>query len=264
MKSQKSFSRLALCAPVALFFFLIHLPLYAASSKLLVEPDLVRVGALYNGTTVNLSAEIPRGCSVIVEVTGRDIEEAVVEKVRRFGLWMNGGQIIVKGAPSLYLAMNNNPALATSAGVKSLWGYQPLKKRVSFSSHIKENEIDKMFKEFLQLKESMQLYGIFPGVLEISSSSVARSTVQGSFTLPSNVPPGSYQVSLSVIEKGQLLFRESVPLEVVMVGFPKLVFFMAKKHAVVYGLFAIAIASMAGLAVGLVFAKSKPSNPAET
>lgn len=181
-----------------------------------------------------------------------------MEKVRRFGLWMNGGQIIVKGAPSLYLAMSNDPALATDAAVNSLWGYQPLKKRVSFSGHIKENEIDKMFMDFLQLKESMQLYGIFPGVLKISPSSGTRSTVQGSFTLPSNVPSGSYQVFLSVTEKGQLLFRESVPLEVVMVGFPKLVFFMAKKYAVVYGLFAIAIAAMAGLAVGLVFAKSKP------
>ncbi len=264
MKSQKRFSRLALYAPVALFFLLIHLPLYAASSKLLVEPDLVRVRAFYNGATVNLSAEIPRGCSVIVEVTGRDIEEAVVEKVRRFGLWMNGGQIIVKGAPSLYLAMSNDPAPTTGAGVHSLWGYEPLKKRVSFSGHIKENEIDKLFKEFLQLKENLQLYGIFPGVLKISPSSGTRSTVQGSFELPSNVPPGSYQVSLSVTEKGQLLFRESVPLKVVMVGFPKFIFFMAKKHAVVYGLFAIAIAAMAGLAVGLVFAKSKPSNPAET
>lgn len=264
MKSQKRFSRLALCAPVALFFLLIHPPLYAASSKLLVEPDLVRVGAFYNGATVNLSAEIPRGCSVIVEVTGRDIEEAVVEKVRRFGLWMNGGQIIVKGAPSIYLAMSNDPTPTTDPDVNSSWGYEPLKKRVSFSGHIKENEIDSIFKEFLQLKENLQLYGIFPGVLKISPSSGTRSTVQGSFTLPSNVPPGSYQVSLSIIEKGQLLFRESVPLKVVMVGFPKLVFFMAKKHAVVYGLFAIAIAAMAGLAVGLVFAKSKPSNPAET
>lgn len=264
MKSQKRLSRLAVYAPAVLFFLLIHLPLYAASSKLLVEPDLVRVGAFYNGATVNLSAEIPRGCSVIVEVTGRDIEEAVVEKVRRFGLWMNGGQIIVKGAPSIYLAMSNDPAPATNAGINSLWGYEPLKKRVSFSGHIKENEIDKLFKEFLQLKENLQLYGIFPGVLKISPSSGTRSTVQGSFTLPSNVPPGNYQVSLSVTEKGQLLFRESVPLKVVMVGFPKLIFFMAKKHAVVYGLFAIAIAAMAGLAVGLVFAKSKPSNPAET
>jgi uncharacterized protein (TIGR02186 family) len=264
MKPQKRFSGLALCAPTVLFFLLIHPPLYAASSKLLVKPDLVRIGALYNGTTVNLSAEIPRGGSVIVEVTGRDIEEAVVEKVRRFGLWMNGGQIIVKGAPSLYLAMSNDPVLATDAAVNSLWGYEPLKKRVSFSGHIKENEIDKMFKEFLHLKENLQLYGIFPGVLKISSSSGTRSTVQGSFKLPSNVPPGSYQVSLSVTEKGQLLFRESVPLNVVMVGFPKLVFFMAKKHAVVYGLFAIAIAAMAGLVVGLVFAKSKPSNPTET
>ena len=256
MKPRKRFSKLVLCVTAALFLLLISLPLYAVSSKLLVNPDLVRIGALYNGTRVNLSAEIPRGCNVIAEVMGRDIEEAVVQKIRRLGLWMNGAEIVVRGAPSLYLAMSSEPALLTSPSVGALWGYEALKKRVSFSGHIKETESDKIFKEFLKLKESLQLYGIFPGALEVSPSG-ARSTVRGSFKLPSNVTPGSYQVSLSVIQKGKVLFRESVPLKIVMVGFPELVYRMAKNHAVAYGFIAIAIAVLAGLFVGLVFAKSK-------
>jgi len=258
MKPEKRLSKLVLCVPAALFLLLISLPLHAASSKLLVKPDLVRIGAFYNGTRVNLSAEIPRGCDVIVEVTGRDMEEAVVQKVRRFGLWMNGAKIVVRGAPSLYLAMSSEPALLTSPSVGALWGYEALKKRVTFSGNIKETETGRVFKEFLQLKESLQLYGVFPGALEVSSSSGNRLTVRGSFKLTSNVTPGSYQVSLSVIQKGERLFRESVPLKVVMVGFPELVYRMAKKHAVAYGFLCIAIAALAGLVVGLVFAKSKP------
>jgi len=257
MKPRKRFSKLVLCVTAALFLLLISLPLYAVSSKLLVNPDLVRIGALYNGTRVNLSAEIPRGCNVIAEVMGRDIEEAVVQKIRRLGLWMNGAEIVVRGAPSLYLAMSSEPALLTSPSVGALWGYQALKKRVSFSGHIKETETGRVFKEFLQLKESLQLYGIFPGALEISSSSGNRATVRGSFELPSNVSLGNYKVSLSVIQKGGLLFRESVPLKIAMVGFPELVYRMAKKHAVAYGFLCIAIAALAGLVVGLVFAKSK-------
>jgi len=258
MKTRKRISKLVLCVLVTLFLLMISLPLYGASSKLLVKPDLVRIGALYNGTRVNFSAEIPQGCNAIVEVMGKDIEEAVVQRVRRLGLWMNGGEIVVRGAPSLYLAMSSEPAMLTSPRVNALWGYEALKKRVSFSGHIKETETGKVFKEFLQLKESLQLYGVFPGALKVSSFSGNRSTVRGSFKLPSNVTPGSYQVSLSVIQKGEMLFRESVPLKVVMVGFPELVYSMAKKHAVAYGFIAIAIAALAGLVVGLVFAKSKP------
>lgn len=257
MKTRKRISKLVLCVPAVLLFLLISLPLYAASSKLIVKPDLVRIGAFYNGTRVNLSAEIPRGCNVIVEVMGRDIEEAVVQKVRRFGLWMNGGEIVVRGAPSLYLAMSSEPALLINPSVGALWGYEALKKRVLFSGHIKETETGRVFKEFLQLKESLQLYGIFPGALEVSSFSGNRSTVRGSFKFPSNVSPGSYQVFLSVIQKGEMLFRESVPLKVVMVGFPELVYRMAKKHAVAYGFLCLTIAALAGLLVGLVFAKSK-------
>lgn len=171
---------------------------------------------------------------------------------------MNGAEIVVRGVPTLYLAMSSEPAMPTGPSVGALWGYEALKKRVSFSGHIKETESDRIFKEFLQLKESLQLYGVFPGALEVSSSSGNRLTVRGSFKLTSNVTPGSYQVSLSVIQKGEMLFRESVPLKVVMVGFPELVYRMAKKHAVVYGFIAIAIAALAGLFVGLVFAKSKP------
>ncbi|MCJ7684574.1 MAG: TIGR02186 family protein [Desulfobacteraceae bacterium] len=258
MKPQKCFSKLVLCMPATLFLVLISLPLYATSSKFLVKPDLVRIRALYNGTRVNVSAEIPRGCDVIVEVMGRDIEEAVVQKVRRLGLWMNGEEIVVRGAPSIYLAMSSEPAMLTSPSVAALWGYKALKKRVSFSGHIKETENNKIFEEFLQLKESLQLYGVFPGALEVSSSSGHRSAVQGSFELPSNVTPGNYHVTLSVIQKGAMLFRESVPLKVVMVGFPELVYRMAKKHAVAYGFLCIAIAALAGLFVGLVFAKSRP------
>jgi len=258
MKPEKHISKLVLCVPAALFFLLISIPLYAASSKLILNPDLVRVGALYNGTRINLSAEIPRECDVIVEVMGRDIKEAVVQKVRRLGLWMNGGEIVVRGAPTLYLALSSEPALLTSPSIGALWGYEALKKRVSFSGHIKEVENDRIFKEFLQLKESLQLYGIFPGVLKVSSSSGNRSTVKGSFTLSSNATPGSYQVFLSVIQNGELLFRESAPLKVIMVGFPELVYRMAKSHAVAYGFLCIMIAALAGLVVGLVFAKSKP------
>jgi len=257
MKPEKRLSKLVLCVPAALFFLVISFPLYGASSKLLVNPDPVRIGASYNGKRVNLSAEIPRGCDVIVEVTGRDTDEAVVQKVRRFGLWMNGGEIVVRGAPSLYLAMSSEPALPATPPENALWGYEALKKRVSFSGHIKETGSGRIFKEFLQLKESLQLYGIFPGALKVSSSSNNRSTVRGSFRLSSNVTPGTYQVSLSVIQKGEMRFRESVPLEVVMVGFPELLYRMAEKHALAYGFLAIAIAALAGLVVGLVFAKSK-------
>lgn len=258
MKPRKRSSKLVLCVPAALFFLLIFLPLYAASWKLLVKPDQIRIGALYDGTRVNVSAEIPRGCDVIVEVRGRDMEEAVVQKVRRLGLWMNGGEIIVRGVPSLYLAMSSEPAMLTGPKVAALWGYEALKKQVSFSGHMKETGNDRIFREFLELKESLQLYGIFPGALDVSSSSGNRSTVRGSFRLPSKTSPGSYQVSLSVIQKGEILFRESVPLKIVMVGFPELVYRMATKHAVSYGFLCIAIAALAGLFVGLVFAKSKP------
>ena len=136
MEPRKRFIKLVLCVPAALFFLVISLPLYAASSKLLVKPDLVRIGALYNGTRVNFSAEIPLGCDAIVEVTGGDVEETVVQKVRRFGLWMNGREITVKGAPSLYLAMSSEPALLTGPGVAPLWGYEALKKGVPFSGQI--------------------------------------------------------------------------------------------------------------------------------
>lgn len=258
MKPGKRLSELVLCVSATLFFSLISIPLHAASSKLFVKPDLVRVGALYKGTRINISAEIPRGCDVVVEVIGKDIRETVVQKVRRLGLWMNGEGIVVRGAPCLYLAMSSKPNLLTNPSATALWGYEALKKRVSFSGHIKETDTGRVFSEFLRLKESLQLYGIFPGALKVSSSSGNRSTVRGFFQLSSHITPGSYQVSLSVIKNGGILLRESIPLEVVMVGFPELVYYMAMKHAVIYGFLAIVITTLSGLVVGLVFAKSKP------
>ena len=246
-----------------LLYLFIHQPLQAATARLQVTPDLIRVGVFYNGATVHLTAEIPQDSKVMVEVTGKDLDETVVHKVRRFGLWMNGEPFVVKGAPSIYFVLSNFPDQSSKPDTPPLPGYEPLKKQITFSDAPSEEDPDRTFKEFVQLKEKLQLYGTFPDTLHVAPSSDGLVKVDGTFTLPSNVPQGGYQVSLHVIQNGQLVHQEAVPFQVEMVGFPKLISYLAKQHGAVYGVLAIAIAALAGLIVGQVFAKSKSVNTTE-
>ena len=261
MEAKGRLLKWLLWVPAFSLVLFVPLPLYADSSKLVVEPDLVRIGVFFDGARVNLLAEIPEGCDAVIEVTGKTIKNEVMQKVRHWDLWMNEGEIEIIDAPCLYLAMSNEPAPLSNPGADVPWGYEALKKRVSFTGEISGARAEKIFREFFHLKENRGLYGMFPGALKVSHTSGNRSIVRGSFRLSSRVTPGTYRVSLSVSQKGRILSRKSVSLKVIMVGFPALVYRLANDHPFIYGFLAIAIAVVAGLVAGLVFGKLRKISP---
>ena len=225
----------------------------AQAAGLTVSPATVAIGAFFNGQTVTVSGVVPAGAQAVLEVMGGSAEEPLMRKGRRGGLWMNVGEILVHDAPSLYLVMSSTKELLTQAPPTATWGYRALEQRLTFTGNIEPAEREKFMDQFLQLKESEQIYASWPGALKLKAAAGGESQVTTSFTLPTNTKPGTYKVCLSVIQDGRVASQTCADLTVALSGFPALLAALAYQHGAVYGVLAVVIAIVTGFAMGFLF-----------
>ena len=231
--------------------------LRAASRELRVTPDPIRIGSFFSGAKLMVSAEVPKGAEVVIEVIGKVSEEELMRKGKRWDLWMNVGEVDVEGVPSTYLAASSNPKLLSPPATDSSWGYQPLAGKVSFKGRVKAVTSAELFHEFIRLKQGEGLYGVYPGGVNLSPAGDEYDVAGTSFWLPTRIAPGTYQLCLTAVGKGQTVQRQCVPLEVAMDGFPAFLSSLARNSGVLYGLFAVAIAMATGLLTGVIFKKKR-------
>lgn len=221
-----------------------------------LAPDIITIGAFFDGARISASAEIPAGCDAIFEVSGKSYEQELLRKGRRWELWMNVGEIDIEGAPGLYLVTSSRPDLPDAVAVESGMGYQALEQSVSFKGKLQEQiPVDELFKEFVRLKESHGLYGSYPGKVEIKPEGDGLSLARADFRIPVRVSPGTYQVCFAALRDGRVTARQCRPLHIKRVGLPAFLNSLAHRRAALYGLLAIAIAVVAGFLTGAVFKK---------
>ncbi len=224
----------------------------AESSTLRVMPNSLDIREYFRGAELTISADIPKGASAMVELKGASHETHLLRKGRRGGLWMSVGEVTVEGAPSVYLVMST-PDVASQSGEQERQAYGELQKHVEFQGALPKEGAGLLFPQLVKLKESEGLYGVFPNSLKVVGNSANRSTVEGQLRLPSNISPGNYQITLSVLNGGKLLESQSVEMPIEMKGLPAFLTNLARKNAVLYGVFAVVIALLTGLIMGVVF-----------
>jgi hypothetical protein len=224
-----------------------------ASSDFHLVPNALHVTESFRGAPITVSGEIRKGADALVEITGPVRDVHLLQKGRRGGLWMSVGEVEVNGAPSVYLAASTDADLSMNTGDMDCWGYAALAKQVTFSGTGSENDKTALFNQFAKLKESQGLYGVFPGGLHMAPAADGRSKFEGQLKLPSNVTPGTYQVTLSVIDDKKVSQQQSIPLFVDMTGLAAFLTVLATKHGVLYGLLAVGIALIMGFVMGFVF-----------
>jgi hypothetical protein len=255
MKSCGSIRKAIILLLGCLGALMMSVPDREASAALSVVPDYVEIGTFYQGCLVAVSAVIPAGAEAVVEVAGQAPMQKLLQKGRRGGLWMNVGETEVSGAPSLYLVMSTNSELLSESSLGSPWGYGALAHEVRFAGSLSDAEQANFLREFIKLKESEKLFGVFPGALTLSPAADGQCNVKGTFFLPSTVKPDRYKVSLSVVRAGTIVARSETEVAVAMVGFPSLLWKLAWNHGVIYGIVAVLIALLTGFVMGYLFKK---------
>jgi hypothetical protein len=253
LKTRNSTFGTALLTGVLLSLLGTTLSCAGPASDLQVRPCSLEIREYFSGAPVAISADIPQADAAVVEIKGLTHDDSLLRKGRRGGLWMNVGEVEIHGAPSVYLAMSTAAQLPSLSQGEAPWGYAALEKDVSFSGALPKSGPGLLFEQFEKLKEHEGLYGVFPGALKIEPASADRSAVHGQLMLPGNIHPGMYTIILSVLNHGTLVEQRSTQFSVEMKGLTATLFSLSDKHALAYGLLAVAIAIVTGFVMGVVF-----------
>lgn len=218
-----------------------------------LAPDILNIKVFFAGAALQVSGEIPAGTEAIIEVIGKEGEQELMRKGRRWDLWMNVGEIDITGVPGFYLIASSAPKLLLNPKGENPWGYGQWRRTATFRCNFQKGEEASIFEEFLALKEDLGLYGRFPGAVKLVPAGDSRYRVQATFPINTRIAPGTYQVRLAAVRDWQVVQRTSVPWQVDLVGIPAFHTYLAMKQPVLYGLLALGLAVAVGFLSGLLF-----------
>jgi uncharacterized protein (TIGR02186 family) len=181
---------------------------------------------------------------VIAVIRGQSQPLIVRKKQRVAGIWVNGPGQTFPLVPEFYAALSSRPfrAIASDDTLRMLGiGLSKL----DFGRNPKVDADEQAYRSALiRLKQQQRLFQEHDDGVSFIGSSLFRATV----ALPVNVPIGRYSADIYLFSDGELLSKSQGTLQVNKVGFERWLYMLAFRYPFLYGLLAVTIAVLAGLA----------------
>ena len=186
---------------------------------------------------------------VIMTIRGPNRPIVVRKKERIAGLWMNGPSKTFPSVPGFYAVLASRPfrAIAPDETLQKLGiGFSNL----DFGKSADGEAADDGFRANLIRLQRRICCSRNPTT---RSAFIGRSLFRGSVDLPVNVPIGRYTTQVFLFRDGKLLSQSQSSLQVHKVGFERVVYMLAFRYPLAYGLLAVLMAVSAGLLAYTVF-----------
>ena len=166
------------------------------------------------------------------------------------GIWINATSYTFKDVPSFYAIVTTRP-VAEIAPKPVLWqngiGFENM--RFTAIEKLGSKELDEYRDAIVRLKDEQKLYvGGERGVAFIGKS-LFRATVD----LPANVSIGEFNAWIYLFRKGELLSTYKTRLGLQREGLEQQLHSFAVEQPLWYGIAAVSLAILAGLAASLAF-----------
>lgn len=218
-----------------------------------LSSHLVSVTAGFAGTDLLLFGSVADEGDVIVVVRGPDTRVAVREKERTaIGIWVNRDEVVFTGVPSFYRVASSRPLDEFKAG-RVLEVHQIGLQNLQFTTDAPtSDEIeDEFHRALIRNKQRQALYSGEALPISFLGERLFRTRI----SLPSNVPTGTYTVTVYLIRVDNVISAQSIPLVVSKTGVGARVYDFAHRQAAAYGLFAVVMALLGGWLGSAIFRK---------
>jgi len=248
---------------VMIAFFIWHPQLAESTLSVttLNEPNLISIGAFFNGTQLTVSGKVGVENDVVVIVSGKREELTLKKKGKALGLlWMNLADVHFKNVPNFYILYSSNGKMESAVTGPKTWeklgiGFEYLKKEIEIEAP--QAERDALASEFLKLKQNHGLYAFHPKGISFGQKNEKEKSFTAAIWIPPRIPIGEYQVRVMEIHEDQLVDNSTSQLKVKEVGIPLMLSSLAFNHSILYGFLAVLIAVAAGLAMDFFFGTGK-------
>lgn len=226
-----------------------------AAERLVADLDdhLVAITTGFTGTELLLFGSIQGEGEVVVVVHGPKEELVVRRKDRVAGIWVNREERKFRGVPAFYhVATSSDPGtldLPRTALDRHRIGVDHLNLRLQPGEPLEDR--DAFAEAIVRNKIRVGHYGAGTGRVQWRGGRLFRTTV----LIPANVPVGTYTIETLLVADGEVVSAQTTPLFVNKEGFGAQVFRTAHNYSMLYGIGAILIAGLAGLAASWAFRK---------
>ena len=187
---------------------------------------------------------------IVVVVKGPTQSILVREKQKLGGLiWVNASRLRYRSAPSFYAIASSKPIeQMLDARTRAIYELGVSSLQLSPASNAPLTEQDRFARGLVDLKARSGLYVEQPNAVEITDGVLYRARL----TIPARVPVGRFTAETFLIRDGRVLAAATRAIDIRKSGFERFVARSADRHAILYGLVAVALSVLFGWGAGVV------------
>ena len=245
----------ALDSALTVVFSLVAALSFVRPAHAVLEADLtsnlVAIKADFFGDNITLFGTIPDKGDVIVVVRGPSTDFKMHRKSNVGGIWINTWSMTFEDVPSFYAIASSAPLDdITNSAIRALNGIGVDYIGLDLPSTKASGPLAEAWKQgLLRNLTDLETYQLQHGKIRFLGDSLFRTE----FSLPSNVPIGSYGVTIYHLQDGRVVDARTVPLSVEKVGLEAEIYDFAYNQSAYYGVVAAIIALIAGWLGHIVF-----------
>ncbi len=245
-------SRLALLLVTFLLLGLAR-PVWAQAVVADLSDHLIAVTTGFVGTKLLMFGAIEGDAADIIIVVRGPADQVVVRRKERLGgIWVNRHKLIFGGVPAFYrLASTRSLDEIASNRILARHGIGLDQIRL-INPKAEEGELSEFRAALIRNKQRLGLYPSANGQIALLGNRLFRSDI----FFPSNVPTGTYNVTVYLLRGGKVISAQTTPLIVSKIGIGAQAFAFAHRHSALYGVVALAMALFAGWLAGAIFKRA--------
>ncbi|MDM7984501.1 MAG: TIGR02186 family protein [Maricaulis sp.] len=188
---------------------------------------------------------------IVVVLRGPDQDLRVMQKQRSFGIWVNAQAQEFDAVPAYY-------SIASSRPIEEIASRDALvRNRIGLAQLLDESatqatmDLEPYFAAVERAGARDALYTAAPRGVEVLDGGLFRATL----ALPPRTPVGNYTAEVYLFREGRPIARRSTSMRVEKAGIERVVYEFAHGAPIIYGLFCVALAMLAGYAAAALFGR---------
>ncbi|KQT35089.1 hypothetical protein ASG29_02890 [Sphingomonas sp. Leaf412] len=186
---------------------------------------------------------------VVVVVKGPTESITIREKEKVAGIWINAQALRYRSAPSFYAVASSRPVRdIVDARTRAIYEIGLDSLQLSPASNAPSDVQDRFARGLVEQRRRAGLFYEAPGTVEITGGVLYRARVK----VPAQVTVGRFTAETFLIRDGRVLAAAVRDIDVRKAGFERFVAEAAQRHAILYGLAAVALSVGLGWAAGRI------------
>ena len=237
-------------------------PMAAQASAITVSASqrVIRITARYQGDLVHVQGKALPSYAIVLKLTSPREAVQCSQKGKVGPFWLSVRQVRFENVPRMFKIKSSVPLdeiLTRPEQVKYGLGQAGLKASMAVGGGL---DRDLYLNELILIRERDRRFSF-------AEEGVRRDgdTYQASFFWPPDGPPGKYRIEAYAVDRGRVVGTAETEVEVQATGVEAWIRSLAVSHGILYGLFAVGLAAVAGLGVSVLLGgRSSASSEAVT